>query len=426
MFRWLLRLLFGEDESVTQRSQPEKIAPVETDEAPKVRVRPRLARFEFRRRRGHHSTSAATRTTEKPYRFALPNGVSGETIDRSQDQNFERLTRWELPALTTPEDLADWMEVSIGELAWLTHRTESAYRPPSLEAAHYHFRWVHKKSGGSRLIESPKRRLKHVQQLLLRGLLDRVPAHPAAHGFVRGRSIVSNAQPHVGKAVVLSYDLENFYPAVRYNRVVAVFRGLGYSREAAIWLTRLTTSALPPRMPLPEGRGANLIRAYAARHLPQGAPTSPALANLSAFSLDVRLNGLANSFEANYTRYADDLTFSGDDRFRRSLATFIPLVNQIVRSEQFVVHREKRKVVKHGQRQLVTGVVVNDRPNVSRAAYDRLKATLHNCVRQGPASQNRDEHLNFEAHLQGKISHVRQLNPARAEKLQRLFDRIEW
>src|SRR4029077_5389897 len=133
--------------------------------------------------------------------------------------------------------------------------------------------------------------------------------------------------------------------------------------EAAIWLGRLTTSALPSSF-VRQGHPHADLKAYLGRRLPQGAPTSPALANLSAFPLDLRLSGLSRSFGAQYTRYADDLTFSGDERFLRSLAVFLPLVSKIVRSERFSLNKRKRKIIRSSQRQIVTGVVVNSRPNI--------------------------------------------------------------
>ena len=96
-----------------------------------------------------------------------------------------------------------------------------------------------------RLIEAPKRTLKAAQRKILAEILEKIPAHQAAHGFVLGRSILSNARPHVGQAVVIKLDLQNFYANVTYSRVVAIFRSMGYCREAAIWLGRLTTSAAP-------------------------------------------------------------------------------------------------------------------------------------------------------------------------------------
>jgi hypothetical protein len=162
------------------------------------------------------------------------------------------------------------------------------------------------------------------------------------------------------------------------------------------------------------------------RHLPQGAPTSPALANLSAFSLDVRLSGLAKSFGANYTRYADDLTFSGPEPFIGSLRVFIPLVRKIMSAERFRSRKDKQKVLRSNQRQTVTGVVVTERTNVARKQSDELKAILHNCRKLGSQSQNRAQHEDFAAHLRGRIAHVTQLNRARGEKLLTLYEQIAW
>lgn len=360
-----------------------------------------------------------------PYPFAHRDFSRKAFLDLSKDADERWLEHYKLPHLRTPAELAEWLQLPVGKVAWLTCRFCENRRPQSAQEAHYHFRWVRKRSGGHRLIESPKRTLRRVQQQILREILDRVPAHPAAHGFVRGRSIVTNARPHVGKRVVIKFDLDNFYPAVRQSRVVAIFRSLGYSREAALWLARLTTSAAPGSLKLPLGESASIWR-YLPRHLPQGASTSPALANLSAYGLDVRLAGLAAKYHVSYTRYADDLTFSGDARFIPALREFIPLVRQVIRSEGFRVNRVKRRVVRANQRQTVTGVVVNEKPNVSRQDYDRLKAILHNCVKFGPASQNRDGDADFAAHLRGRIGHVLHLNPPRGRKLLALFARIKW
>jgi RNA-directed DNA polymerase len=362
---------------------------------------------------------------EPPYRFAHRDFNRKAFLDLSQDADLRWLDHYGLPHLRTPEELAEWLKLPIGKVAWLTYRFCENRRPQSAQEAHYHFRWVRKRSGGHRLIESPKGTLRQVQQRILREILDPVPAHPAAHGFVRGRSILTNAQPHVGKRVVLKFDLENFYPSVRQSRVVAIFRSLGYSREVAIWLARLTTSAAPGNLKLPLGESTSIWR-YMPRHLPQGACTSPALANLSAFGLDTRLSGLAAQWHVDYTRYADDLTFSGDSRFVPALRDFIPLVQQIIRDEGFQVNRAKRRVLRTNQRQSVTGVVVNHKANLARSEYDALKAILYNCVRHGPTGQNRDGHPAFAAHLRGRIAHVMHLNPARGQKLLALFARIKW
>ena len=359
-----------------------------------------------------------------PYKYARFGSGTGRHLDLSQDGDDARLQQRGLPVFRTPEQLADWLGVPLKKVAWLVHRF-SAGRPASVEQAHYHFRWLKKKSGGWRLIESPKQTLKQAQVKILREILDRVPTHSAAHGFVQGRSILTNAKPHVGHATLVKLDLSNFYATVGFSRVVAIFRALGYSREAAIWLGLLTTSAIPGNMAFP-ARDPYAFEPYLRRHLPQGAPTSPALANLSAYRLDLRLAGLSKSYGATYTRYADDLAISGPKELAGGLRVLIPLVQQIIRCERFRANTAKRRVLRAHQRQTIAGVVVNAKPNVARDHFDRLKATLTNCVRLGPSTQNREQVADFTSHLRGRIAHVQQLNRVRGEKLMVLFNRIDW
>ena len=389
---------------------------------PRVRLTPGTNRRSHRRRPPEKSVAA------KPYEFARAS-PDGKYLDLTTDGDVARLAGFGLPVFQTPQDIARWLSLPLGRLAWLVHRFSEHQRPETIALSHYHYVWVRKKVRGERLIEAPKRSLKEVQNRILREILDKVPPHTAAHGFVRKKSIRSNAAPHVGQRVVLKFDLENFYPTVTFSRVAAIFRSLGYCREAALWLARLTTSDAPDDVRLQLNQRlseAQRWKPYARRHLPQGASTSPALANLSAFVLDLRLAGLARKFNARYTRYADDLTFSGDEVFKKSLAVFIPLVNQIVKQEQFRVNRDKRRIVRNNQRQVVTGVVVNEKLNVSRRDFDDLKATLVNCIRRGPSTQNHLHHPDFAAYLHGRVAHVRSLNAQRGQRLLALYKQVDW
>lgn len=392
---------------------------------PRKRRKPRLVPLRRELASTTWGLNKTVRSENVPYAFARLGVGTDRYLDLSRDGSDERLARHTFPIFRTPEQLAQWLELPVGRLAWLVHRYADDSRPQSEREAHYHFRWLNKRRGGRRLIESPKRTLKHAQRRILREILDKVPPHDAAHGFSHGRSILTNARPHVKQAVLVKFDLANFYPSVTFARVTAIFRSLGYSREAAIWLARLTTSALPANMPFLKEEPSAVLP-YLKRHLPQGAPTSPALANLSAYSLDVRLAGLARSFRATYTRYADDLTFSGPERFGTSLRDFIPLVAQVVRQERFRLNASKRKVLRSTGKLVVTGVVVNEKLNVSRRDFDRLKAVLTNCLRHGASTQNKTAHPHFPAHLRGRIAQVTQLNPARGERLLAIYNQIDW
>jgi hypothetical protein len=165
---------------------------------------------------------------------------------------------------------------------------------------------------------------------------------------------------------------------------------------------------------------------FAVPHLPQGAPTSPTLANLCAHRLDVRLTALARAAGAAYTRYADDLAFSGGREFERAARRFQVQAAVVALEEGFEVNTRKTRFMRPAVRQQLCGVVVNDRPNLPRCEYDRLKAVLHNCIHNGPAGQNREGVPDFRARLLGRVAWVAQINPRRGAALHRIFDQIVW
>ena len=337
------------------------------------------------------------------------------------------------PELASLADLAEFTELSHGQLEWLADVRGLERTVADERLRNYRYHAVPRASGCVRMIERPKRRLKEIQRKLLHEVLAVVPAHPAAHGFVRGRSARTHALQHTGRTVVLRLDLEDFFASIEASRIYGIFRTCGYPEAVAHALTALTTNVVPQRewAALPRPRGdlravaahAALGRRLATPHLPQGAPTSPALANLAAFGLDRRLAGLAASLGAVYTRYADDLTFSGA---HGPLGGARGWIAQIAREEGFTVNDRKTALMTRAGRQRVCGIVVNEHPNVGREQYDELKAILHNAARNGPAAENRAGVPDFRAHLLGRIAWVASLNPGRGEKLRRRFDEIAW
>ena len=230
---------------------------------------------------------------------------------------------------------------------------------------------------------------------------------------------------------MLRLDLRDFFPSVRASRVHALFRTAGFPVAVARLLTGLCTNRVPDEVlqGWPNERGTVSWQArqrFRFAHLPQGAPTSPALANLCAYRLDCRLSGLAAATGASYTRYADDLIFSGDDELERCKRRFHVAVCRIALEEGFEVHTRKSRFMRQAVRQQVAGIVLNVRPNVPRAEYDRFRAILSNCVRSGPHDQNRSGHADFRGYLLGRIAYIGMLNPARGQKLRALFERIRW
>ena len=339
---------------------------------------------------------------------------------------------WAVPAILTPVELAARLELEPNELDWFADVRGLERSTGEGPLRHYDYRWKPKRNGSTRLIEAPKGRLKAIQRRLLREVLAPIPPHDAAHGFRPGRSVRTFVGPHVGRSLILKMDLLDFFPTIVLARVVALFRAAGYPEPVARALAGLCTNRVPlelwrrPDAPIPGPDAWRTRQLYRGAHLPQGAPTSPALANLCAYRLDCRLAGLAASAGATYTRYADDLAFSGDDDFARSVARFHVHASAIALEEGFAVNARKTRVMRQGVRQVLAGAVLNIRPNVPRDDFDALKATLHNCLRHGPTGQNRAEHPDFRAHLLGRIAHIATLNPDRAGKLKAVFDRVAW
>ncbi len=340
----------------------------------------------------------------------------------------EALVTLPLPQLTCRKELATWLGLFDHELSWFADFAGQQARETRQALHHYRYQWLPKASGGWRLIEQPKPRLKAIQRQILREMLDSIAPHPCAHGFRRGRSSMSYVTPHIGKAAVLRMDLKDFFVSVPTARIAALFRTLGYPQPVAQVLRSLCTHALSPALAATGEHALSWAqrKRLQSKHLPQGAPTSPALANLCAWRLDCRLQGLAEHFGLDYTRYADDLALSGGRELLR-LAPFVQgAIGAIAREEGFCVNHRKTRLQSKAQRQHLTGIVINQRPNLDRRAFDRLKATLFNCVRHGPASQNREGRSDFKAHLAGRVAHAGWLNPDKARRLRRLWEQIDW
>jgi RNA-directed DNA polymerase len=343
--------------------------------------------------------------------------------------------RWPVPAIDTPRDLAAMLDLHPGELAWLADRRGLERRVVDPRLRNYRYRWLPRAGAPPRLIEQPKRLLKETQRRLLREILEAIPPHDACHGFRRGHSPLTHARRHAGRDVVLRFDLEDFFASIAAGRVYGVFRGAGYPEAVADDLTGLVTNTLPARdwEAAPRAADPTVIAAHhrlgrrlAAAHLPQGSPTSPALANLCAYRLDCRLAGLADAVGAAYSRYADDIVLSGGPRLHAGAARVRRAVEAIALGEGFRVNPRKSQLMTRAGRQRVCGIVVNDHANPARDDYDRLRAALHEAAVHGPAAANRTGVPDLRAHLLGRISWVEALNPARGAKLRRLFSAVDW
>ncbi|PRY68628.1 reverse transcriptase (RNA-dependent DNA polymerase) [Glaciihabitans tibetensis] len=329
-------------------------------------------------------------------------------------------------------DLAALLDLTQGELDWFAdvRLWNRRARPGRLH--HYRYEWRQRPGRTPRLLEVPGQRLRAIQRTVLDEVLSPIPLHPAAHGFVAARSAVTGAAVHTGAAVVINLDLTSFFARVTAGRIYGVLRQAGLPEAVAHTLVGLAVHAVPPHIlsQMPPGGSPGerfaLRKVLAVPHLPQGAATSPALANLAVRRLDSRLAGWADAAGGQYTRYADDLAFSGGPELARRADTAIRGITRIVEDEGHTINPRKTRVRAAIVRQVVTGVVVNKRTNTPRREFDQLRSVLHNAATQGPDSQNRGSHSDFRAHLLGRISWMESVNPSRGPRLRAAFARIEW
>lgn len=202
-------------------------------------------------------------------------------------------------------------------------------------SGHYQEFWMRKRSGGYRMISAPDKDLQAIQSTIYSRILSSVTiVHPAAVGFRCGRSVVDNAAPHLGKRYVLKMDIHDFFGSIRSPRVRQTFKKIGYPENVSKVLGALCCLH---------------------RHLPQGAPTSPALSNIVGYEMDRKLSALAAEYGLTYTRYADDLTFSGDVFPKEQI---IPQVKRIICDEKFEPNHKKTHFMNQSSRKIITGVSV--------------------------------------------------------------------
>jgi RNA-directed DNA polymerase len=338
-----------------------------------------------------------------------------------------RLSDNELSPLADARALAAALEMPLPRLRWLCYHRE-------VDTGTHYNRWlIPKRSGGQRLISSPKPDLKAAQRWVAQNISERLPVHGAAHGFLVGRSTASNAAPHAGAKIVVKLDLKDFYPTITMPRVRGLFRKAGYNEQVATLLALLCTEA--PREEL-DIRGQRCYVALGPRSLPQGAPTSPSITNSLSLRMDARLAGFARATGWVYTRYADDLTFSWHDGERPGrVGPLLGMVEEIVREEGFALHRKKTRVMRSGSRQQVTGLVVNalmqptkkprkataepPKARVPRQVQRQLRAAIKNreLGRPGREGESLEQ-------LRGLAAYIHMTDPAKGRALLERIDAL--
>jgi RNA-directed DNA polymerase len=255
--------------------------------------------------------------------FFLSQNIKDDTL-QSYLAYLTRLVDHEVPIIFEIEHLSLLLGVDYLELLKIINSPESFYRLFEIP----------KRNGGLRTISMPYPTLLHIQHWIKTNILEKVLLHDCAHGFVKKKSILTNASIHVGKSIILKMDISDFFPSINLKRVISIFRRFGYSKDISFYLSSLCTLK---------------------DQLPQGAATSPMISNIIAKKFDHRLNNLANSLNLSYSRYADDLTFSGDYISYK----FVPIVKKIIEEEGFRINDSKTKLLTGSGKKIVTGISIS-------------------------------------------------------------------
>jgi RNA-directed DNA polymerase len=334
------------------------------------------------------------------------------------ETDIVQLNKFGLPAFNDVETLAGAMSITISELKFLSYHRKVA------TTSHYKRFLIAKKSGGHRVISAPMPRLKKVQHWILQNILNKVTLHDAANGFVLNRSILTNASQHIDKAVVVNVDLKDFFPTITYKRVKGLFSKLGYSEKIATILALLCTEPTREEMELD---GKNYFVASGDRFLPQGAPTSPAITNIICYKLDCRFKTIATKMNINYTRYADDLSFSINDNPGNSnklIQRLLWQVKTVVKEEGFTIHPDKVKIMAKGTRQEVTGIVVNKKPGINGKTLHRFRALIQQIEKTGLADKKWKGGDNIVAEMLGYANFIMQVKPEQGIKLKQKLQTV--
>lgn len=299
-------------------------------------------------------------------------------------------------------------------------------------SSYYKYFAIKKRRGGLRRIMSPYSELRDVQTWIKENILDKIELPNCVKAFVKGRNIKENAKMHEGRKYILKVDITNFFESIGVRQVYVAFRKMGYDRSVAAWLANLCTAKIEDyKYEQLEDQEEiqklfNDLYHKSEPFLVQGAPTSPSLANIICNRMDKRMMGLANKHGFTYSRYADDMTFSADKKDRLPK---VSMIRKIVETEGFHLNDEKIELLHEGNRQIVTGLLVDNHVRVPGRYKKDIKRHIHFCLKYGGR-----EHFHRIAPgkafgkewLAGRIRYIHSVEPETAKKLWAEFERIDW
>lgn len=334
---------------------------------------------------------------------------------------IDKLTKGKVPVIFSLKHLAEQLGIDYNALRDLIRNRDG----------YYSYYLIKKKSGGKRRIVVPYDNLKRIQRWILDNILEKQTVHPCCKGFIKGSNTLGNAKFHVGKKYIRKFDMKDFFESIDVRRVYGLFREIGYSPAVSYDLASLCTirisdgkyDAMPPYKKLWFGHlHTNLYPVLA-----QGAPTSPALSNLVCRKMDARMEKYAIKNGLHYSRYADDMTFSGDDLIKLPKTAF---VTKVMREEGLKLNNKKTGTYGKGSRQEVTGVLVDgEKPRVPQKFKRQIYRHIHFCKKYGTWKHFEQVMPGVgyaRQWLYGKIFYVNSIEPEEGKKMLALADSLDW
>jgi len=292
-----------------------------------------------------------------------------------------------LPVIQSIDDFSVVTHISKYTIYQLSHHSDKYYKKYEIP----------KKSGGKRTICQPSKKLKGLQSWILVNILNKIQVSPSCKGFRKGSTTLDNAVPHIGANTILNLDLKDFFPTVTKMQVYNVFKTIGYNKLIATVFTNICTFN---------------------NMLPQGGPCSPMLANLTTWTLDLRIQGYVGKRGISYTRYADDLSFSGLNPSK--VVKIIPMIKTIIDDENFVVNHKKTRIASSARAKIVTGLVVNeDSVGIGKQKFKVLRAKIHHLTL--PAEQKNEKLL---YHVGGWLSYLNSVDKDRLKKAKKYISEL--
>jgi len=331
------------------------------------------------------------------------------------NSNIDQLSANGLEVINEARDLARLMQIDVAELRFLSFSRKNG------NINHYIRFTIPKRRGGERVISAPKPRLKKAQRWILENILDKILLHESAQGCVKRRSIKTNAEIHLKQEVVVNQDLKNFFPTIDFKRIRGMFKSLGYSGQLSTILALICSEPMVRQVDVLEKR---YYSQRGERFLPQGSPCSPAITNIICRKLDQRLSGLARKFDFNYSRYVDDITFSSGKKGVGNLSKILLYSGKVVVDEGFELHPDKLRIMRKGSSQHVTGILVNEKPNVNKKTLKKFRALIYQVEKDGIANKQWNGSKDLLSSMHGYASFIQQINPTIGDQYKKRVEAI--